>query len=212
MRLSLGKMRTQMRIPARQGRAFHLAQGEYLRLIDVEGRQVADFLAYVAGDPGEWLSPSHTRAGLGRLFPTVGQTLLSNRRRPLLTLVADSVGRHDTLYPPCDAVRYSRDFGVAGHANCETNLRTALAAAGIALQWVPDVFNFFMNTVYTAEGGLEIAAPLSGPGDHVLLAAAADLIVAVSACPQDLNACNGFAPSDLHVEIYPAAEVVLTHG
>jgi len=107
-----------MVVPAGAGRAVWVRHGEQLRIVDVEGGQVGDLFAFAAADPGEYLSASHTRTSTSRLFPRVGEQFMTNRRRPILTLVADtSPGVHDMLIAACDPERY-RMLGVPGHACC----------------------------------------------------------------------------------------------
>ncbi|MDI3258063.1 MAG: urea carboxylase-associated family protein, partial [Kyrpidia sp.] len=117
-------------IPPYEGRAVYLRAGQELRLIDVEGKQVGDFVCFRADDPEEFVSPVHMRACLSRLRLKTGDFLYSNRRRPLMRLVEDRVGRHDFLFPACDRYRYEVDFGVKNHPNCRDNLLDALRAAG----------------------------------------------------------------------------------
>src|SRR5690348_9324745 len=94
-------------VPAGEGRAVWLRRGEHLRVIDLEGGQVGDVFAFAAADPAEYLSASHTRTAIGRLFPHIGEQFMTNRRRPILTLVADtSTGVHDMLIAACDPARY----------------------------------------------------------------------------------------------------------
>ena len=118
-------------VPAREGRAVRLARGERLTLVNTHGTQVCDLWAFSAANLAEFLSWEHARAALGRIAPRAGDALVTNRRRPILTLVADtSAGVHDTLVAACDLFRYL-GLGVADyHDNCSDNLRMALAAIG----------------------------------------------------------------------------------
>jgi uncharacterized protein YcgI (DUF1989 family) len=109
------------RIPAGTARAVTLSARQTLRIINVEGRQVADFVAFNAGDLTEWVSTIHTLVSIGRLFPTAGDTLRSNRRRPLVEFVRDDTGRHDMLIAACDPWRYEYDFGITGHRSCSNS-------------------------------------------------------------------------------------------
>jgi uncharacterized protein len=175
--------------------------GEHLRIVDVEGGQVGDLFAFAAEDPGEFLSASHTRTSTSRLFPHVGEQFLTNRRRPILTLVEDtSPGIHDMLIAACDPARY-RMLGAPGHASCADNLRDALAQIGLAGDAVPQPVNVFMNIPVDAEGDLSWLPAVSRPGDAVTFAAAMDCAVVLSACPMDITAINGERPTSLAIDI-----------
>jgi uncharacterized protein YcgI (DUF1989 family) len=134
----------------------------------------------------------HTRTAIGRLMPRVGDTLVSNRRRALLTVVADtSPGVHDTLIASCDAERY-RQLGFSGkHDNCMDNFERALGDLGMAAPPLPAPLNLFMNVPWTEDGSLRFDPPVSGPGDLIRFLAETDLVVIMSACPQDLTPVNG---------------------
>ena len=196
-------MQTQVSIdvPAREGRAVPVRSGKRFRVVDVEGGQVGDLFAFVADDPAEHLSASHSRAATSRLFPAIGECFTSNRRRALLRLEADdSPGVHDMLIAACDAERYAA-LGIDGwHASCAENLATALAAHGIEASHVPDPVNLFMN-IPVADGRIEWLPARTEPGASVTFRALADLIVVLSACPQDVVAINGEHPSPLTLEI-----------
>jgi uncharacterized protein len=188
-------------VPAGAGRAVWVRRGEHLRVVDVEGGQVGDLFAFAAGDPREHLSASHTRTSTSRLFPRIGDHFMTNRRRPILTLVDDtSPGVHDMLIAACDPARYTA-LGVAGHASCADNLRNALAYIGLPVDVVPQPVNLFMNIPVGADGDLRWLPAVSRPGDAVMFVAAMDCVVVVSACPMDLNSINGerLTPLALHV-------------
>jgi uncharacterized protein YcgI (DUF1989 family) len=195
-------------IPARQGRAFALRQGQRLRLVNTHGSQVADFWAFAADDPREYLSMEHVRPALRRLTPRPGDLLVTNRRQPLLTLTADtSPGVHDTLIACCDVHRY-RQLGFAGlHDNCTDNLRMAMLAIGQRAAEIPCPFNIWMNTPLLADGSIAYLAPVSRPGDLIELRAERDCIAVVSSCPMDLLPLNGddCTPMPLHATVLATA-------
>jgi uncharacterized protein YcgI (DUF1989 family) len=175
-------------LPARTGVAVRLPSGATIEVGNPSGTQVVDFWALSGAD---YLSVAHTRGALGRLVPRVGDTLVSNLREPLLTLVEDtSPGVHDTLIAACDPARY-RQLGAPGHANCADNFAAALRELGLAPVPVPNPLNLFMNVPWTADGSVTFAPPRSRPGDRVRLRAERDLVVVMSACPQDLVPVNG---------------------
>lgn len=195
---------SRLAVPAGAGRAVRVRRGEHVRVIDVEGGQVGDVFAFSAADSGEYLSASHTRTSTGRLFPRVGEQFMTNRRRPILTLVSDtSPGVHDMLIAACDPARY-RALGAEQHASCAENLRNALAQIGVTTDVVPQPVNVFMNIPVDAAGDLSWLASVSRPGDAVTFEAAMDCTIVVSACPMDLNAINGVRPTELAIAITAA--------
>ena len=192
-----------MIVPARQARAFRLSQGESIRVVNTHGSQVVDAWALAPPELSEHMSMPHTRATLESLRVAEGDHLYSERRRPIMTLVEDtSPGVHDMLFPACDPVRYEL-LGHAGHHdNCRENFHAALAELGLERPAVPSPLNLFMNV--SSEGGaLELLPSVSRPGDQVVLRAERELVVVLSACPQDIVPINGPAlePRDVGVEI-----------
>jgi uncharacterized protein len=191
-------------IPARSGRAVRMPQGSEIEIINPSGAQVVDTWALCLPDGAEHMSMEHTRVALGRLVPRTGDALYSNGRRALMTLAADtSPGIHDTLIASCDVERY-RQLGHTGHHdNCRDNFAAALRELGVSPPPVPAPLNLFMNVPWTEDGSLTFAAPQSRPGDLVRLRAETDLIVVLSACPQDLLPVNGQAqrPSEVHFRL-----------
>lgn len=189
-------------VPAREGRAVRVAAGQLFRVVDLDGQQVGDLFAFVDGDVGEYASAEHTRVGLSRLFPRVGEAFLTNRRRPILTLVADdSPGVHDMLCAACDPTRYAALGWDGWHASCQENLRTSMAGLGHPDVEVPQPINLFMNIPVSADGALGFEPAPTKPGDSVTLRAELPVIVVLSACPQDLNPINGPGPSSLAIEV-----------
>ena len=179
-------------IPARRGMAARVAAGRRIRVINTHGSQVVDTWAFSARDVTEWMSMEASRAWFLRLAAAVGDTFVTNQRRPILSLVEDtSGGAHDTLIAPCDAPRY-RLLGVEGHHdNCRDNLHAALAALAVTAPATPSPLNLFMNIPWTADGRLSWGEPVSTPGSYALFRAEMDLVVAFSACPQDILPING---------------------
>ncbi len=192
------------RIPPRQGRAVRVAAGQTVSVINTHGTQVCDFWAFAAADPGEYLSMAHLHTHLSRTTVRVGDALVSNRRRPLLTMLEDtSPGVHDTLIAACDHYRY-RQLGVSGyHDNCTDNLRMALLAIGERASVIPPPLNLWMNTPADANGDIAWLPTVARPGDRVVLRAHVDCIVVMSACPQDITPINGegMQPTELHVQV-----------
>lgn len=179
-------------IPAGHGKAFTLDAGATATITLSHGPQVVDAWAFCLPDLAEFLSCEHTRSCLEKLTPRSGDTLYSNRRRPILTLVADtSPGIHDLLLSACDDERYAL-LGVKGpHRNCAANLSEALGLAGYSVASTPAPFNVFENVSVHGDGCLEILPPVARKGNHVSLRAERDLVLVLSACPMDIAATNG---------------------
>lgn len=186
-------------VPARQGIALRLKKGTVIRLTNTHGTQVIDTWAFCADDMSEYMSMEHSRAFLLKVSPETGDTMLTNRRRPILTLVEDtSPGQHDTLIAACDITRY-RQLGVEGyHDSCTDNLHAGLASIGLTSVITPSPLNIFMSVPITAEGRLSFDAPLSKAGDYLELRAEMDCVLAMSACPQDITLVNGKGPKPFH--------------
>ena len=188
-------------IPARQGKAAYVAAGQTIKVINTFGEQVVDTWAFRRADIHEFMSMEHTRATLHRLIPKPGDALLTNHRRPILTLLEDtSGGIHDTLMAACDRYRYEELGCKTYHDNCTDNLAAAFAELGLVPPETPSPLNLFMNIPWTAEGALSFEPPVSTPGSYVVLRAEMDLIIAFSACPQDILPINGRAgkPTEAH--------------
>lgn len=189
-----------IRVPARSGLAFDLARGQRFRIVDVEGQQVSDLVVFAAEDPSERLSPGNTRKLNRAIKLSRGHALYSTRCRPLLRIVEDTVGEHDLLFSSCSAYDYRVRFGLTEpHPSCLSILGEVLGPRGIGEASIPDPFNVFQHSVIGPDGSLATAAPKSGAGDYVELVAEADCLVALTACPQDMNPCNGFRITDIDV-------------
>ncbi|HVC13778.1 MAG TPA: urea carboxylase-associated family protein [Acidimicrobiales bacterium] len=198
---SQGRILFEERVPGGHGAAFTVRAGQVVEVEDLEGQQVCDLIAFAAQNRTEWLSTAHTRSALLRLTVVVGDVLQSNWRRPMFEILRDDVGRNDIITQMCDDRRYRMDYGVEGHRSCRTNFTEVLEPWGIAEWQMPDPFNFFQNAPINPDRSFGNETPTGKPGDTLVLLALMDAIVAVSACPQDLNACNGFNPSPLDVRV-----------
>jgi len=191
-------------IPARRGRAVRLRQGQAIKIINTHGQQVVDTWAFSAEDLTEFMSNEHIRPTLGRIFPRAGDALVSNRRRPILTFVEDtSPGIHDTLMAACDDYRYGLLGCTEYHDNCTDNMYAALRQIGVIVQECPSPLNLWMNIPVDREGNTSWGEPVSKPGDHVILRAELDVVVAMSACPQDILPINGAqgSPTEAHYQV-----------
>jgi uncharacterized protein YcgI (DUF1989 family) len=191
-------------IPARHGKAFHLAPGDRIAITTPNGTQVGDVWALRAGNPLEYLSMEHTRSRNSNIYVQQGTLLVSNHRRPMLRVVADtSPGRHDTQLCPCNAEIY-QELGVSGpHRSCTDNFHEALAEVGLALPFTPASLNIFMKVPIDAAGDVQRCPPDCKPGDTITFQADMALTVVVSACPQDITPINGAdcIPGDLVARI-----------
>jgi uncharacterized protein len=196
----VGAVRT---IPARTGMAAELKKGQSIKIINTHGKQVVDTWAFAGSDLKEYMSMSHSRASTLHISPLVGDTLVTNLRRPMLKLVEDTTpGVHDTLIAACDKARY-QGLGVVGHHdNCSDNLHNALLRVGRVLPVnTPDPLNLFMNIPVSEKGGLAFESPTSSKGQFVRFRAEIDCIIAMSACPQDLVKVNDMKPVEVHFVI-----------
>jgi uncharacterized protein len=181
--------------------------GEYFRIVDLEGNQAADTLLFSAADPADRYSIVDTMREQRNVYLSVGSKLLSTAGNTLAEIVADTVGRHDTLGGACAAesnsVRYALDKRTM-HA-CRDSFLLAVAENDrfdLSKRDLTHNINFFMNVPVTAEGGLEFADGLSGPGKYVELRAAMDVIVLISNCPQLNNPCNAYNPTPVEILIW----------
>ncbi len=191
-------------IPERAGTAARLRAGQSVRVINTHGQQVVDTWAFTTADPGEFMSMEHSRAAFQKANPDIGDTYVTNRRRDILSVTADtSPGVHDTLIASCDPQRYEQLGHVGHHDNCTENLHKALSDIGVTAPETPCPLNLFMNIAILEDGQLEWRAPVSAPGDAITLRAEMDCIVAFSACPMDLLPINGpdGRPTEAHFEI-----------
>lgn len=172
------------RIPPKSGAAFLLRAGQYLRVIDPEGEQVSDMVAFAADDTREFLSSGRSLDYAGRLYLSAGDILYSNRSREMFDIVEDDVGRHDFTLTPCSRDTFRIIYGEpAPSGGCQENLERVLAPWGIAPDRVPIAFNCFMNVAVDSQSGaMKVLPPLSRPGDAILFRARMDLIVALTSC------------------------------
>src|SRR5512139_473296 len=180
-------------IAPRSGVAFELRRGERLRVIDPEGEQVADMVAFHRHDPGEAISSGRSIDYASRIYLSTGDPIYSNRSGVMLRIVEDTVGRHDFLLSPCSAQMFRIIYGdTQPHRGCFGNLVEALAPYGVLPDAIPTAFNVFMNVpVDAVTGAITVEPPLSKPGDYVVFEAQMDLIIGLTACSAGQS--NNFA-------------------
>jgi uncharacterized protein YcgI (DUF1989 family) len=184
--------------------AFTADRGQTVRVVDVDGQQVADFVCFRRPDTSEKLSVHNTALIQGTIHISTGHLLLSDRCGTLMTITADTCGLHDLLAGSCSEGTNRWRYGVADTPNCRSNFEAALRPFGIPLKEVPYSFNIFMN-VPIREGKIGFAEPISKAGDYIDLRAETDLLVAISNCPQERNPCNAYTPTRLRVVVFGPA-------
>ena len=187
-------------IAPRTGTAFELRKGQRLRVIDPQGEQVSDLLAFNAADTAEVISSGRTFDYASKIYLSVGDQLYSNRSNVMLRILEDTVGRHDFLLTPCSKDTFRIIYGDADpHRGCFGNLAEALAPYGIGPDQIPTAFNVFMNVVIDGDGGLKVEPPRSQAGDYILFEADQDLIVGLTACSALQS--NNYAFKPIHFEV-----------
>ncbi|MDR9813556.1 DUF1989 domain-containing protein [Rhizobium hidalgonense] len=200
-----------IRIRAATAAAYFVRAGEFIQIIDVYGRQCTDFQAFAARKVDKGLDlaldSTVTRTLLGRSYPMPGLPSKAFDRdfEPLVEIVQDTVGRHDAFATACNA-RYYDDMGYPGHSNCTDNFNAALAPYGIAGRKGWEALNYFYNTNIDHNNQLYLDEPWSRPGDYVLMRALTDLVCVSSSCPDDIDAANGWDPTDIHVRTFSGNE------
>jgi len=188
-------------IAPRSGVAFTLEAGQKLAVIDPEGGQVADLLAYNRADIGEVLSAGRTIDYASRIYLTTGDPLYSNRSNVMLEIVEDQVGRHDFLLTPCSKEMFRLLYGDANpHRGCFGNLAAALAPYGVTGDMIPTAFNCFMNVPVNGETGeIKVLPPLSKPGERIVFEARMDLVIGLTACSALQSNGGSFKPIEWEV-------------
>ena len=186
-------------VPARQPWSRIVKAGEILRIVDLEGQQAVDFLCFDAHDPGDRYSATNTVKVQGNAYVGLGTVLYSDSGRPLLTVVADTLGRHDTIYGCCSNPNNHLRYGVVTTESCYSNFAAEVARHGLDRSAVVGNVNFFMQVPVLEDGSAGIAADVSPPGSFVDLRAQTDVLAVLSNCPQMHNPCNGYNPTPIRV-------------
>lgn len=196
-----------LRIDSSTASSYEVKAGQYIQVIDVEGKQCSDFLAFnshaLERGVERGLDSSVTRSLTHNSYPQPGLhgKFYDQDLQPLVEIVRDTVGRHDTFTLACFA-KYYEDLGYPGHANCTDNFNRAIDRYGIASRPGWSGLNLFYNTAFDAQNLLVADEPWSRPGDYVMLRAMTDLVCASSACPDDIDPSNAWVPTDIHVRVY----------
>jgi aminomethyltransferase len=203
----LAEPRLDFRVDRASALSYEVREGEYIQVIDVRGRQCSDFLAFhrhkLENGLERGMDGVTTRTLMGAAYPQPGlyAKFFDVDMDPLVQVVRDTVGRHDTFGLACTA-RYYEDMGYPGHVNCTDNFNGQVAPYGIGARAGWEAVNFFFNTHVEADNVIVSDEPWSRPGDYVLMRAMTDLVCASSACPDDIDPANGWDITDIHVRVY----------
>ncbi len=183
-------------IPPRSGTAFILKKGERLKVTDIQGEQVSDFICFNLNDKKEYLSSGRTIDYAEKIFLSVGDPFYSNRSNIMFEIIEDKVGRHDFLLTPCSADTFRIIYGDKNpHRGCFGNLSEALKEYGIEPDDIPICFNIFMNVTVDGESGkIAVLPPKSKAGDFIIIEAKMDLIVGMTACSAEMSNNYSFKP------------------
>ena len=200
-----------LRVASATAQAYHVKAGDYIQILDVDGRQCTDFQCFSARklDKGVEhaldVTTSRTLMGHAYSMPGLHAKYYDHDMLPLIEVVQDTCGRHDAFAMAC-AAKYYDDIGYPGHINCSDNFNMALTPHGVTARpgWM--AVNLFFNTGIDDHGVLYSDEPWSRPGDYVLFRALTDLVCVSSACPDDTSPANGWNPTDIHVRTYAGAE------
>lgn len=185
-------------IPACSGKRIEVKAGQTITVVDIEGGQVVDFFAVISGDPSEFLSAGVTIDCNESLRLKVGDTIYTNKYRPMMKVIADDVGEHDLLHPCCRPEMYDFFYHNGDdHPNCFDNINSALGEQRPIITPV----NLFMYTKINADGSISVEAPLSKAGDKIVLKGLMDITLGVSACSVSESKCNSGKCSPVKVII-----------
>ena len=205
----LAKPLLDMRIKAATAERFEVKAGQYIEIMDIDGRQCSDFLAFDSALLAQGiecgLDATATRTIMGRAYPGPGlfSKFYDQRMRAVVEVVQDTCGRHDTFGLAC-TMKYYDDMGYPGHDSCSENFNKVLSPLGVAARPGWPAINFFFNTQVNHDGTIGADEPWSRPGDYVLMRALIDLTCAASSCADDIDPANGWNPTDIQLRIYGA--------
>lgn len=198
---------TDINIQPGNAKSYQVKAGQYIQILDIQGRECSDFQAFSmrALDKGleRDIDPTTTRSLMGSLYPSPGifSKYFSMEQEPLIEIVQDTVGRHDTFGLACTA-RYYEDLGYPGHINCSDNINKELAQFDIRPRAGWPAINLFFNTMLDDTNAISMDEPYSRPGDFVLFKALTDLLCISTGCPCDIDPANGWNPTDIQVRVY----------
>jgi aminomethyltransferase len=203
----LAEPRLDFRVELATAAAYEVREGEYIQIIDVKGKQCSDFLAFnhrkLQEGVERGLDATTTRTLMRSAYPQPGlyRKSFDADMDPLVEVIQDTVGRHDSFGLACTA-KYYEDVGYPGHVSCSENFNGEVTPYGVGARRGWEALNFFYNTSFDDDNSFIADEPWSRPGDYVLLRAANDLLCASSACPDDIDPANGWEITDIHVRVY----------
>lgn len=190
----------QGRLAPQTGTSFELREGDRLVVTDPQGEQVSDLICFAKDDKREWLSSGRSLDYANTIFLTKGHDLYSNRSRKMLTILEDTVGRHDFLLTPCSDETFQIIYkNFDPHPSCFGNLCKHLAKFGIEPDEIPTTFNIFMNVEMNPKGELKVSPPTSQAGDYIVFEAKMDLVVGLTACSAEQSNNYSFKPIDYRI-------------
>jgi uncharacterized protein YcgI (DUF1989 family) len=182
-------------IPGGDGISTQVKKGQYLIITDLEGAQIVDFIAFAANDFTKYMSVSHTRSTYDKYDLTVGDYIYTDGHEPMLQIIEDTCGVHDMSFPGCNKYMYAK-MGISNHRSCQDNFAESLSEYDIEEWMLPDPFHFFQNSP-----NMQFLPNHSKPGDLIKLKFLMDAVIAVSACPYDLNGINGGKSTSIQITI-----------
>ncbi|MDN5204690.1 urea carboxylase-associated family protein [Fulvivirgaceae bacterium BMA10] len=189
-------------IKPQTGRILNIAKGQLLKIIDLEGKQVADFWAFDSDNHSEFLSAGVTIDCNNKLLISTGDILYSNLYRPLFEITEDTTGLHDLIHPCCRKEMFEHFYSSGNHPSCLDNLNQELTAIGKSIETEINPFNIFMNTRILKNGKVTVEKPVTKPGDYIVLKPLIEHItVLIAACSVDSGNCNGGHCSSIGFEI-----------
>jgi len=189
-------------IPPRNSVSFKLKKNQRLKVVDLQGEQVSDFICFNQHDTSEYLSSGRTIDYAETIFLTKGHPFYSNRSNIMFEIIEDMVGRHDFLLTPCSSDTFRIIYGhTHPHRGCLGNLAESLKEYGITADQIPICFNIFMHVMVNGETGkISVLPPKSKAGDHIILEARMDLIVGMTACSAGMSNNYAFKPIGYQIE------------
>ena len=189
-------------VPAKSSWSGIVTKGQRLKIIDLEGQQAVDFLCYNNNDRSDRYSATNTVKVQGNVYVGLGSILYSDSGTPLLEVVEDTIGRHDTVYGCCSNPNNMLRYGVETTESCYTNFEVELAALGMGKEAIVPNVNWFMSVPVLEDGSAGVDNVIQQPNSYVTLLAKTDTLAVLSNCPQMHNPCNGYNPTRVKVEIY----------
>ena len=189
-------------VPEKSSWSGIVKKGQRLKIIDLEGQQAVDFLCYNNHDRSDRYSATNTVKVQGNVYVGLGSILYSDSGTPLLEVVEDTIGRHDTVYGCCSNPNNMLRYGVETTESCYTNFEAELAKLGMGKEAIVPNVNWFMSVPVLEDGSAGVDNVVQQPNSYVTLLAKTDALAVLSNCPQMHNPCNGYNPTKVKVEIY----------